>query len=75
MAAVTRVLVGEPIVGVAETSTLSRSTISKYLNMYKATGHIQINKRGPKQTIDVEIKKDIVVWVACMQRGSVAHPP
>ncbi|OQR81104.1 hypothetical protein ACHHYP_16755 [Achlya hypogyna] len=33
MATVTRVPDGEHIVGVAETSTLSRSTISKYLNM------------------------------------------
>jgi hypothetical protein len=72
-AAVERVLAGEAPADVVATSVLSKTTLSKYVAMFRAQGLIVIKKRGAKPALQPEVEADIVSWVAAMQRLGV--PP
>ncbi|KAF0717954.1 hypothetical protein AaE_010749, partial [Aphanomyces astaci] len=68
-AALYRVEKGESVAAVARSSSIKRSTIHKYKTMKKATGSITIGKQGLKPLLPIHLEKDLVTWIAAMQRA------
>ncbi|KAF0773784.1 hypothetical protein AaE_002123, partial [Aphanomyces astaci] len=60
---------GESVVAVARSSNIKRTMIHKYKKMKKATGSITIGKQGLKPLLPSHLEKDLVTWIAVMQRA------